>query len=336
MKKAYLYPISKNPGQIFPSAYIKNFMDYLKGDFHFLNRPKPSNKGILDLIYYINQIEYIFLNWIEDLPDKRGGILQSYFFFIIVYVLKAKKVRIVWVMHNKESHYQSNIRLKKRIYNFIIKKSDHIITHAKDGIDFYNQTKIQDKDKIRYFPHPLNKDFINLKEHPAIDILIWGAIIPYKGIDIFLKYLHENDLQNNYSILIAGKVKPESYVQTIDKYCNKNIRLINRFIPVEELKSIISDTRSILFTYIADSVLSSGALMDSLSYGVNVLAPHVGAFKDAQEEGLIKTCKDFDQLIVSIDTNLKSSIENTRIVINKFIDEHNWLEFSNKITKWIK
>ena len=42
----------------------------------------------------------------------------------------------------------------------------------------------------------------------------------------------------------------------------------------------MANSKSVLFTYAEGSVLSSGALMESLAYGLNVVAPNVGAFKD--------------------------------------------------------
>lgn len=336
MKKAYLYPISSSQGKVTFSAYIENFMNYCSGEFLFLNRTKPSGKGIFDILSYMRNIQFVFLNWIEDLPDKRGGLVQTIFFVLLVYFLKARKVKIVWTMHNKESHYKSNLWLKKKLFGFILRKSDYILTHARDGIVCFNQYKVNHAEKIRYFPHPLNKEFLPLKTDPYHDILIWGSIIPYKGVDKFLSFLHERKLQDKYRICIAGKVKPDDYIEKIKSYCNNNIVLENRYIPAKDLEGLMCNSKIILFTYLDDSVLSSGALMDTLSYGMEILGPHAGAFKDAQEEGLIHTFSGYDELMGLLDKNLMEWPQNNRIAIEKFIEQYNWNQFAIEMADWIK
>lgn len=334
MKKAYIYPISLYLDQTLPNPYLDNFMDVLGSTYEFLNRENPSNKGILDLLIYFRKIDTIFLNWIEDLPDKRGGVFQAFFFMAMVYVLKMLKVKVIWVMHNKKSHYDSNKRLKGMLFRFVLRKSDLIITHAKEGLHYLEEYRVKNKEKGIYYPHPLFQKSLKMKADPSIDIFIWGSIIPYKGIDQFLSYLHEHQLDKKYRIVVAGKVKPPEYEETIKKYCNEQIQLDNRFVPEEEVKAYMSDSKSVLFTYIGSSVLSSGALMDSLSYGLNVLAPHVGAFKDAKEEGLIETFNSLDDLVISLDDYLISS-ENKKELIKEFIRENDWIQFSKKVTSWI-
>ncbi len=334
-KLAYIYPVFSIKGDIVPNAYIDHFTEALGNCFDFVNIVKPSNKGILDIIYYLNKIQYIFLNWIEDLPDKRGGVLQSVFFIFIVFLFKIMKIKVIWIMHNQESHYETNVLLKRILYAFILKHSDFIITHARKGIDCFNKFNIKNKEKIKYLPHPLNQDFILYKEHPTIDMLIWGTIIPYKGVDQFLKFLHDQQLERKYRILIAGKVKSVDYLKVINQYCNESIQLDNRYIPENELKQIMADSRVVVFTYKSDSLLSTGALMDTLSYGAKILAPHIGAFKDIQEEGLIDTYHNFNELIKLFDGILGSELIRDQLAILNFINEHNWEKFSLKICNWI-
>ncbi len=41
---------------------------------------------------------------------------------------------------------------------------------------------------IRYFPHPIIPVPQKQPSTKEIDVLIWGAITPYKGIDKFLEF----------------------------------------------------------------------------------------------------------------------------------------------------
>lgn len=334
MRKAYIYPITAYADKTIPNPYLENLMNSLEPDFSFLNRKKPSSTGIFDLIHYYREIDCIFLNWIEDLPDKKGGWLQGFFFLFMVYIMKSRKTRIIWTLHNKLSHYRTNYRFKKFLFGFVLRKSDYVITHSREGVLYANEYKIKKPEKIRYFPHPLEKKFLSFKSKPGFDILIWGSIIPYKGIDRFLQYLHENNLLYRYKIKITGKVKPEEYREVILKFCSENIQLDDRYVPEEDIKKAVADSKTVVFTYMGNSVLSSGVLMDTLSYGGTVLAPRVGAFKDAEEDGLIKTFESFEELISLIDEEL-SRKDNRMEILIKFIEDHTWEKFSKRIINWI-
>lgn len=330
MKKAYFYPIS---AYIDASIYTRSFMDCMATYYEILNRSTPSKWGILDLPKYIRNIDTIFLNWIEDLPDKRGGFLQSVFFIVMMVYLRRMKVKVVWVLHNKGSHYRSNRFLKCTLFRGMMKRSDLIVTHSKEGIHFLKERGI-DISRAVYSAHPLERRFLEMDVTPSIDLLIWGTIIPYKGVDSFLEYLHARNLGTRYRIQLAGKVKPDDYAAIIKSFCNDYIRLENRYIPENELMKYMGSSKAILFTYDGGSVLSSGALMDSLAYGLNVVAPNVGAFKDAGEDGLIYTYSGFEDLIDNMDNYLSPPVGQMER-IEQFISENTWSRFAAKLDRWI-
>ena len=315
-------------------AYMENFIAYFSDKFDFLNKKKFSNKGFLDIGHYYKHIDYVFLNWIEDLPDKRGGWIQSFLFIAMVYLFKAKRIKIIWVLHNKVTHYDSNRLLKGFLFRFIMRKCDYIITHSREGLSYLDRFSTKYAEKARYYAHPMKKKPLEFKTNPSVDILIWGSVIPYKGIHKFLQYLHENDLENRYRVLIAGKVKPKSYEKSIMDFCNDHIHLDNRYIPDEDLARYIADSKAILFTYVGDSVLSSGILMISLAFGANIIAPNVGAFKDAQEDGLIHTYETYADVAELLNKNPGN--QQTRTAkIDTFIQDNTWSKFSQRASSWI-
>jgi beta-1,4-mannosyltransferase len=333
--RAYVYPISAFGDRIIPNPYLDNLMDSLSEYFDFVNRENPSSKGILDIASYVNKLDYIFLNWIEDIPDKKGGFMQVLFFITLVRLLKWKKIRLIWTMHNKLSHYKSNLRLKRYLFRFLIRNCDFILTHSTEGIRYaveYKEKRLPQK--IKFLPHPLENRFIEFKENPDDDILIWGSVIPYKNIDGFLEYLHMRGFENKYKIRIIGKVKPDSYERVIQSYCNNAITLENRYIPDEILTDLVANSKIILCTHAGESVLSSGALMDSLSFGATVIGPDLAAFKDARNEGLITTYQTFEQLVLLLDQALllPRKMNNN---LQGFIEKNNWSQFAKQIMRWI-
>ncbi len=334
MSRAYLYPISAFDEQVDPNEYIESFMDFLEPDVEFLNRNSPSTIGILDLMKYLRKVDYLFLHWIEDLPDKKGGMIQTLFFIIVVFLSKIIKLRMVWVMHNRESHYRANLFLKRLLTRLVARRSDYIITHSKEGLRILEKQGIDTSVRARYFAHPLIKKSLPESSGRSYDILIWGSIIPYKGVDKFLEYLYENRIEDRFSILLAGKVKPDEYGERIRTFCRDNITLDDRYIPIDELEQYMADSKVVLFTYAEGTVLSSGALMDSISYGMNVVAPNVGAFRDLNEEDLILTYSGFEEIVGKLESSLKSA-EDISGRIDQFINENDWKQFSIKLKNWI-
>ena len=132
----YFYPITTKANKVTGNPYTDNFIKSLKKYFTILNCNDASSIGILKTLKYLFKIDVLLVNWIEDLPDKKGGYIQSYYFFLLVLFLKLRKKRLVWILHNKFSHYPVNYRLKKQLFRFLINHSDLIITHASEGISF--------------------------------------------------------------------------------------------------------------------------------------------------------------------------------------------------------
>jgi len=328
----YIYPARdlENP-------YIENVIDTLESETCFvLNKNKTNKYGILDLLMNILKVDTYYLNWPENLADRRFGFLQSIAFVCIFTILKLFNKKIIWMMHNKISHSKKGLLSKIVIFYILINKSDIVLTHAKEGISFGN-TFLKNKRPIYYFPHPFENKMHKIKKQNEknIDILIWGSISPYKGIDTFLEYLDLHALSNKYKIHIVGKISDEKLKNRLEKYENKNIIIEDTFVDENELEQLFSRTKLVLLTYAGYSTLASGALMDTLSYGVNVIGPDVGAFRDLREEGLIKTFSNYDDLIVKIDESLSENKNNAEKSI-AFILKHSWENFGQWLCKIIR
>ena len=330
MKKAYIYP--NNYKKQITNPYLNDFIESLSPYINFVNEPKSVPSGIIDLLNYINRIDFIFLNWIEDLPDKKGGIFQTTLFLMLLLIMKLKGIKIFYVLHNKESHYSSNKFLKNTIRKAIFRNADYIICHSSEGLNLSEKIKTKN---IKYIPHPFNSfnrtGYSTKKEY---DILIWGSIRPYKGIDNYLKYLESKNLLNKYKLLIIGKIFPPEYETELMKYNSGMIQIENKFIDDSNLNDLIAKSKLVLFTYNEKSVLSSGALVYSLSQGALVIGPKTGAFQDLNSEGIINVFENYDDLIEKIDFQLSHQTLYPD-KISEFVKNNSWQSFGIEIGKWI-
>ena len=329
--KAYIYPITGRKGSI-PNPYIQGVIGSLSPMYQFVNRDKPSNSGILDLLKYFIKVDILFLNWPEEIPGKKGGFIQSvvYRFLILYFRFTGKK--IVWTLHNKQSHYNSNFWLKGRVINFTARKANLIITHASEGIELAKTLSGDNKKDILFTHHPmksLKEPIRNIKK--KYDILIWGTVAPYKGVDDFLEELNKRKV-TNLRILIAGKIVRDWLREKILSLKTESIEIIDRFIDEEELEKFIYESKIVLFTYQTTSILSSGVLMDSLVYSPRIIGPDFGAFHDLSKEGIIKSYKNFDELF-GIIPELLSDHSDIPLRIRDFYEENSWENFGINVEK---
>jgi len=339
MKKTaiYIYPITARFKEGTYNPYIDQLIEALEPYYTCINKNKPSRIGTFNMVIYFLPSRYFFLNWIEDLPDKKGGLIQTWFFILMLLLMKATGKKIVWTIHNQFPHNRKRIRLKKWLTRFLMKYSDYKITHSKEGIEFTRRiTNECVARKVNYLPHPVIPRVEHDHFDTKYDVLIWGTIAKYKGIDLFMKYLWNNHLQDKYSILIMGKILNETYRKELKHLESNTIRIVDTFASKKQLEQAIGESRIILFTYRNQHVLSSGALTDSLAYAKNIMGPHVGAFKDLEALGLVTTYLDFNDMVSKIDQLLKEDSMAVNRARKNFIADNTWDRFGTKVHKLIR
>jgi len=330
----YMFPISNPNKSASKNPYIDNLIFTLENnDCCIVNKEKINRFGVFDLLLYIHKSDIYYLNWIENLPDRRFGWVQAILFYFILFILKLFRKKIVWMMHNKVSHLKKGLFFKIITNYLLINYSDIVLTHSKDGVRFGNIFLNNDK-KIEFIHHPIEKKIkkIFFNEEKTIDILIWGSISPYKGIGIFLEYLNDSNVSSTYNIHIAGKITDNNLAEKLNQYKNDKTIIENDFISIERLEELFSKSKVVLFTYAGYSTLSSGALMDTLSYNKKVIGPHVGAFRDLNEEGLIDTFIDLNDLVKQLEDGLCDDEKDDKN-LTTFIELNSWNKFGDFLCK---
>lgn len=266
------------------------------------------------------------LNWPENVIFDRLGCLQIFVFVAFLHVLLIRKAKLVWIFHNIEPHEGHNF-YSRYIYRFMMKHSSVIIALSRKGT-----TYLRDKTNatIKYHPHPFKALMrVPIETHKIWDLYIWGGINKYKGIVEFLDYLKQNGLLNKYRILITGKCNDIDYDSHIRSYINDNISYENGFITNNDLITNIDKCHYVLFPYLENSVSSSGALMDSLEYGAQVIGPNVGAFKDAMEHECCLTFESYEDIIDIIENRKYIQSEKVRT----YVQNNQWDVFGMAVYK---
>ena len=318
------------------NPYIRDFVAALEQENVSKVVNPPHKNPLFSLLPPKRWGDVFIFNWFESIPDFKYGPLQSVVAVCFVILLKLCGRKIVWVLHNKKPHAGGHARLKKFLTRFIAQKSDLILTHATEGVKMIEAHYPYAAGKIHFLHHPTKNRLPESlpAEIPEYDILIWGNISPYKGVLEYLSYLKNNP--QDLKVCIIGKCSPNSLANEIRQIAPPNVTFICESPSFEELAHYIRKSAFVLAPYCPDSVLSSGILMDSLSFGSKIIGPEVGSFKDyAREKRLnVYTFHDYEDIekTVACYKTTPISFEDYR----SFLDENNWKHFGNRIIKLVK
>jgi hypothetical protein len=334
MHKIYLYPNIPPEQTRSRNPYIQNLSESLSLHNKVVNKDAPAARGIFDIPKYLKDLDILYLNWIEDLPQKRGGSVQSLIFIFLLAYMKLRGKKIVWTLHNKKSHSSGHFILKQMLFRILLKRSDLIVTHASEGLH-----SIPPKTPKVYIPHPFDtaRPIHANTQSKTNDLILWGTVNAYKGIDKFLLQMEKKGILPNYRIIVAGTVADPELAGLLTEISKKhpNVTLINRYIEARELAELIYKSKCVLFTYHSDSILSSGALMDSLQFKATVIGPDAGAFHDLAREKLIYVYRDEEDRIHLLDKLLSNYAQEniSRERIEAYMEDNSWDHFSERITR---
>ncbi len=329
--RIYVYPNPQKVSDATQNPYIDNLMDNLSNIGTVINKAEPTSLGIFDIYRKLLKIDVVIFNWIEYLPDNRFGKVQSLLVFPLLCLMKILGKKIIWIFHDKKTQNISNKNWKDMNYRLIMKFSDFILTHSKEGIELLRKAKEKVTSKAIFLHHPVNQSHVTISDNEkTYDILIWGSARPYKGIDKFLEVLKQKGMQNTFKIMIAGKFSSEEYYNKVIKLAGEQVTVRNEFIEKESLTNLITHSKIILFTYSTYSVLSSAALMDSILFSSKIIGPLTGAFADLNSEELIdcySSLEELPELIKSVlnkdDTNLTQAKKR-----EQFLKANTWEQFT--------
>lgn len=321
------------------NPYIQDFIDALNRQegFHVVN---PAHKNPLLSILPPKHWGNIFIfNWFESIPDFKYGPLQSIIALFFLILIKLNGRKIIWILHNKQPHAQRYNWLKRSLTQLIAKQADLIITHAQDGVTIIREKYPHALHKVHFLHHPTKnrmsdneQTFLQKKEY---DLLIWGGINPYKGVVDFVSFLHKNP-QIKLKVCILGKCSSHKLYNAITKDLTENITFIHEKASFEKLGAYIQQSHFVLMPYFSKTILSSGVLMDSLSFGAKVIGPNTGSFKDyAHESSLhVHTFKEFNDIIQIVNKHKDTpiSIESYK----RFLQKNDWEAFIQSFIHLLK
>jgi beta-1,4-mannosyltransferase len=328
-KKVYLYPYTTLNKKGEGNKYIENLIKCIQDDIEVVNG--KTSIGILDAFLKFRNTDVFYFNWIEDLPTKKFGVFQFFLLLNLLFLIKISNKKIIWFIHNNISHYKQYIKLKIIITKLMSYCSDIVFAHS-------NEVNIKvNKKKLHVYFHPFDAyDPIEINKHAEYDLIIWGTITPYKGVEKFINHVAVSNTLKNYKILIAGAFSYDDEYKSIMEHPLENVTIINKYINAQELKYYFSISRYNLFTYSSSSILSSAALCHSLSSGMNIIASNIGSFKELGAKKLIYTYETFNELEILLEELKNKEIPPIdQVKVEEFVSGYTWDGFASFVKKHI-
>ena len=218
---------------------------------------------------------------------------------ILLLLFRALKVRVVMTVHNILPH---EVRpLEKAVYGLYYRLADALILHSEANRRELLEWLPKLRPRTHVIPHGNYEDFRDLemgreaaRQHLKLPaerqiVLFFGAIRPYKGLDLLLEAVggvRENCPESLF--VVAGIVSPElqqGYEAQIEKLGIGGESLVTRFdyLSTEEAIAYVCAADLVVLPY--RKIYQSGVLFWAYSFGRAVVGTRVGSFTETIEHG---------------------------------------------------
>lgn len=256
----WFYPLSEKHREKFPRR-ITNLLKGLEHVLDVVRFSRHARQGKFTAVHF---------QWMA-VPAVDRYVIKS---------LKRSGVPVVMTVHDTvpfnaaPSSRGQNIGWKSTLDLF-----DAIIVHT--AMSKRNLEQAGLRAPIHVIPHGL-LEFgppIPGSASQRLRLLFFGAVKPYKGLDILLRAFREANNSGNMELRIVGNCQGgPGEIEALIKQLglSNSVRFECRFFADEEVPTIFSEADVVVFPY--RRIDGSGALLTALAYGKPVIATDVGMF----------------------------------------------------------
>ena len=309
----------------YPNPYFPRLKQELRPWFEVMeadNRPCLMQAGALLQASF--KADIMMLSFVETIAFQKLRVLQTCMALLAMDILRLRRGRLVFFFHNPAPHKGEN-RLSRLLTRRMFSRACLVVTHSENTAAIARQRTSEDK--VLLFPHPAElPEKVVPSEHRA-DVLIWGTVLPYKGVREFLSA--PGVASSGLRIDVLGACPDASLAREIHALENDNIRFEERRASMQEIASRIAASGMVLFPYLPGSISGSGTLMDTLRFGGSPVGPDLGAFHDLAQEGLCRVYKNPAELLEILESGWK--IDSGHVA--RYLEEHSWPSFARKLAE---
>lgn len=328
----YVAPSAKR-GTGYPNRYFYRLKQALSEHFRVLEADnKPCLMQGTALVLNSLWADVFLLSFVENIAFHKLAWFQQWLALAALRIMKIRGRNIIFIFHNPRPH-KGETPISRRLTDAQLRQADVVIAHSQEAATVARlrlAVLAEDPGKVCYIAHPVTP--FTGQAAPAVapfDILIWGDILPYKGV---LEFVREPALaESGLCVRIIGRCADPVYARELESSLPAGVSFENRRASFAELAALSAAARYVLFPYLPGSVSSSGVLMDTLALGGTPVGPAVGAFADLAEEGLCLTYSSVEELFAILSG--KQGIDPARRTA--FMRNHSWEAFAKTISQLV-
>ncbi len=240
------------------------------------------------------------LNFYESLySDKVIVCLFRYFIkSIVLNWMCIRNVKIVFTMHNKIGHDSKCAKLERKLMKKLCFKSSAIVVLCDESRLIINRIVGGEKkevvDKIVKIPLISYEGFylkqgidVRKKYEIPSNVMVFafmGGIRRYKNIEMIIDAAQS--MAGKECVFIIAGAGDQEYIGELKKKAQgiTSIKIIDRFIPDEEMADFAEGVDVFVFPYNKRSSLNSGSCMYAFSHAKNCICPKIGTIKELKQD----------------------------------------------------
>ncbi|WP_454778849.1 hypothetical protein [Klebsiella michiganensis] len=318
-KSIYFYPFRTDI-----NSYPLRMQNILSDSF-FINDLSFKREAIKLLSFKHFRKDIAIINWLENgFLNKNGTIsyLGTIRVFIILFLLKIRFKKLLYVKHNHYPHNTESKSIKniKSLMKIIVRFADFAVIHSPTEHNF------------TYLPHPLYKYPLELSPDtisPDFEkYIIFGRIARYKKIeDVIVAF------PDNKKLIVAGGCEDKEYLSFLEGLVKDktNVTIKGCFISDADAAKLIKGCNGLILSHSNEDMIVSGSFFYSLTLGVKVYAlqtPFLSWVGENVGNDVIQHFKNLHEMMDTIRNEQKATCSYGKESINK-INEL----FSDKLIK---
>ena len=330
-KRIYIAP-SANRKDGYSNRYFPILKKELSAYFDVLEADnKPCLAQGLALLVNSFKADVFLLSFVETVAFQKLAFVQYLLAMLAMWIMRLRGRWILFIFHNPKPHKGENW-MSKSLTITQLKLSEAVISHSGQAASLAREIISRsggDPSKVHYVCHPVALTERVDARPPASDceeVLIWGSILPYKGV---LEFVSSQVIRDaGLKVRIVGRCKDPALATKIEEAVSRPSKTTfvfeNRSAGFDELAGLIAGSRKVVFPYLPGSVSSSGVLIDTIAMGGNPVGPAIGAFLDLAAEGVCFVYGDDFDLVES----LRDGTDIPEEVRRNFIEANSWSAFA--------
>ena len=251
-------------------------------------------EGLGEVLFHLHWTNYILRKAenLEEAEKLKNQFLKKLFEFLSV------GGRLIWTIHNILPHDCPYLQQEIELRNIISAAAHKIHVHSEKSLPEIQKNLNISLNKVEVIPHgnyvgvyPNNADRALARHRfgfsqEQIVFLFLGQIRKYKGIENLIFAFNEVQKKfPNTRLLIAGKALDILDIEKVDVdlETKNKITLVEKYIPDDELQWFFNATDVVVLPY--KKILTSGSLLNAMSFSRPVIAPRVGMTEEIVKDG---------------------------------------------------